>query len=182
MSIVVRRAAARSDRAAARLATRKALGALRALPLSDISLSISHKNGRALAAAARSHVSLGVDLECTSAIDPMHARYFLSPRERTARNATALTTMWVLKEAAWKALRCSSDMPLTALELAFDDRGGVRGVILCGVPHRARARLWTPWPGYIAALVVMRSSSEQRRSMSLASFRMTEGRRQRGVG
>ncbi len=121
-------------------------------------LSLAHRDGRAIAAASRSRIALGADLEPAGAIDPAHARYFLTRRERTAPNAPGLTERWVLKEAAWKALRCASDTPFAAIELAFNDAGALCGITLRGVQRPARARLLHPWPGYVAAVVATRST------------------------
>lgn len=124
-----------------------------------VSLSLSHRDGRAVAVASPSSLQVGVDLERASAVDPDHARYFLSCRERAARVRTSLAERWALKEAAWKALRCPADTPLMALELVVDDAGALRGVTLEG--ERLSARAWLPrtWPGYVAAVVAIRSVS-----------------------
>ncbi|MDQ6829534.1 MAG: 4'-phosphopantetheinyl transferase superfamily protein [Gemmatimonadota bacterium] len=185
MSIRVKVSARKSEDGAARAAAKRAVAALlgvgvdrvvlvprRAGPPSPwvrdgagrshrakAAVSLSHRDGRAIAAASRSSIAIGVDLEPAETMDPAHARYFLSPRERADASAPSLVTRWVIKEAAWKALRCARDTPLAALELIFDSAGELCATALRGVRRPARARLLEPWPGYIAAVVAMRSGT-----------------------
>jgi hypothetical protein len=59
----------------------------------------------------------GIDLEPAGAAAVEHAQYFLSKRERQLLDLYDATTLWTLKEAAWKALRLDTHERLTALEL-----------------------------------------------------------------
>ncbi len=174
-----------ADRLAGRRAARRALAALLGVPASGIvlvsrrnapptpfvsdgcggrhrvlaALSLAHRDGRAIASASAPSLRLGADIERVDAVHPGHARYFLSRRERgahRAHEAPALTEHWTLKEAAWKALRCPDDTPFSALELIFDRGATLRAVAVHGDRVRARARVLRPWPGYVAAVVVVR--------------------------
>ena len=121
-----------------------------------VGLSISHRDGRAVAVATRRRLSLGVDLERENSVDPSHARYFLSATELDRPTVHSSTALWVLKEAAWKALRCGRNLPFASLQVLFDAAGRVHAVALHGIRRRAVAKLWHPWPGWLAAVVVVR--------------------------
>jgi 4'-phosphopantetheinyl transferase EntD len=161
-----------ADHRASRLAARRAIRALvgpRASivirrrpgrpPLAEaggerpVSLSLSHRDGLAVAIAAPADSRVGVDLERLDAVAPEHVRYFLTARERWTAGVLPHAALWALKEAAWKALALGDDVPLAALELGVDRRGAVRGVWLRGKYHPAVALLSAPWPGYVVAIV-----------------------------
>jgi phosphopantetheinyl transferase (holo-ACP synthase) len=116
-------------------------------------VSLSHRAGRAAAAATTARGGLGVDLELTDQVGPAHAGYYLSPAERERAGVYSLTTLWTLKEAAWKALQCDATVPFTALQLEFDGSGAVVAVSLAGRTRPAVARLLGPWRGYVLAIV-----------------------------
>lgn len=84
------------------------------------SISIAHRDGWAIAAAAEPSMRVGVDIDRAGEIVPEHLRYFLGPRERCCGGPIDASLAWVLKEAAWKALALGSDVPFTALQLSFD--------------------------------------------------------------
>jgi len=84
------------------------------------SVSIAHRDGWAMAAAAEPSMRVGVDIDCAGEIVPEHLRYFLAPRESYCAGRIDASLAWVLKEAAWKALALGSDVPFTALQLWFD--------------------------------------------------------------
>lgn len=129
---------------------RDASGSHRVVPCA---VSLSHRAGRAAAAATAARGGLGVDLELRDQVHPAHDRYYLSPAERQRAGAYGLTTLWTLKEAAWKALRCTATVPFTALQLEFDAAGAVAAVSLCGRKHPAVARVLQPWRGFVLAIV-----------------------------
>lgn len=101
-------------------------GRHRAVP---VGLSISHRDDRAVAAAAPARLRVGVDLERSGSIPRSHARYFLAPSEMRFASDTDVTVLSSLKEATWKALRLGR-----------------------GVPFK-------PWPGYHLATVWMRGGT-----------------------
>jgi phosphopantetheinyl transferase len=114
-------------------------------------VSVSHRDGRAVAVADPVR-AVGVDLERDDAVPAGLERYFVAETERTAA-ATDLTRLWCLKEAAWKALGCGAELPFRELALEFDEAGEVRGVLVGTRRFPARARLSSPWPGYLLAIV-----------------------------
>lgn len=118
-----------------------------------VALSLAHRDGRAVAIAARQSCRVGVDLERWDGVAPEHARYFLTAREQRAAATLTPTLLWVIKEAVWKALSLSDDVPLTALELDIDHHGRLRGIWLRGHRWPAVATLMTPWPEYLVAAV-----------------------------
>jgi 4'-phosphopantetheinyl transferase len=106
-------------------------------PLS-IAISIAHCHGVAIAAAFGLTARVGVDVEPVDAVGPDERRYFATPSETGVDAAV----VWVLKEAAWKALGIGSATPFTALELRFDPRTAqLREVCIDGVRRRAHALL-----------------------------------------
>ena len=167
-----------AERRAARLAARRAISALagreanvvvqrtpgaaptvrargrRDAALAGIALSLTHRDGRAAAAAAPAGARVGIDLERADAVRPEHARYFLTCRERVARTLT-LSELWALKEAAWKALALDGAVPFHDLELDLDGAGRLRAVSVCGRRLPASATLATPYAGYVLATVTV---------------------------
>lgn len=118
-----------------------------------VALSLAHRDGRAVAIAARQKCRVGIDLERFDGVAAEHARYFLTPREQRAAATLTPTLLWVIKEAAWKALSLGDDVPLTALELDIDHHGRLRGLWLRGERRPAVATLMNPWPEYLVAAV-----------------------------
>jgi 4'-phosphopantetheinyl transferase EntD len=103
-----------------------------------LSISIAHCDGVAIAAAFDPSTRAGVDIERVGGVQPHQHRYFLSQRE----HAVDATLLWVLKEAAWKALGLSLGVPFTALELDFaPETSDLRGVRVDGALMTARARV-----------------------------------------
>jgi 4'-phosphopantetheinyl transferase EntD len=166
------RSVVEADREASRLAAHRAIRALVGTeatvvvvrrpgrpPLASVSdeqpvaLSLAHRDGRAVAIAARHHCHVGIDLERLDGVAPEHARYFLTVREQRAAGLLTPTLLWVIKEAVWKALSLRDDVPLTALELDVDHRGSLRGIWLRGEHRTAAATLISPWPEYLVAAV-----------------------------
>jgi len=120
------------------------------------SLSIAHRDGLAIAAAADSATLVGVDIERVDEIVPEHYRYFLAQRERSSAARIDATLVWVLKEAAWKALGLGAALPFTALQLAFArDTGRLQGVWVESAWMAARAHVMRfSRPRHLLAAVV----------------------------
>jgi len=100
-------------------------------------VSVSHRGDHAAAAAVSAQLRIGVDLEPAGAVRPASARHFLdSQEERDGRRGHDLTSLWTLKEAAWKALLLEAATPFHALRLRFGADGA-----LCRleIPSRGRA-------------------------------------------
>jgi 4'-phosphopantetheinyl transferase EntD len=106
-----------------------------------VSISLSHTDGAVVAAAATGW-DVGVDVEPADRVARGEVRYFLGGGERTGLAWHDATTLWCLKEAAWKALRCGPHVPFKAVQLRFDRSGRVVAVVLAGqrMPARARVR------------------------------------------
>ncbi len=119
-----------------------------------VALSLTHCDGRAIAAAATGAAGIGVDLECECRLPDGYTRYFLSPRERRQVLPSAVAC-WALKEAAWKALALDAAAPFSTIELFWND--GLPVAVRVGdrvIPTRAMLR--EPWPGYVCALIALR--------------------------
>ena len=129
------------------------------IPL-GLSISVSHTDGRALAAATSRPARVGVDLERADRVSPCHADYFLSRHERERSGSLTLTELWALKESAWKALGCDDTTPFGELELIFDARGGVCAVRLRAMVVPVVAELRHPWPGWVGAVVALDGVTE----------------------
>lgn len=128
-------------------------GAIELLPCV---VSIAHSGGRAVAAAASTNCArrIGVDLERAGVVSPRQLRLFASASERAL--GLDPTTLWTLKEAAWKAFSCDASMPFQALTVAAIGTARTPGHIvfaLRGEIVPAVACIWHPWPGWLAALV-----------------------------
>lgn len=119
----------------------------------ELALSLTHRDGLAAAMAATAPARIGIDLEREDAIAPDHARYFLTTHEQDALGRLSLSTLWALKEAAWKALSLNDDVAFHDLELHVDSLGELRAVSARGSYFAARSTLATPWPGYVLATV-----------------------------
>ncbi len=135
---------------------REASGHRRPLPLA---LSLTHRHGRAAAAVATRSLGIGVDLERRGAVAPEQARYFLAPGERRLAAHLDATLLWTLKEAAWKALGLGAAVPFQALELVLDGERRLCALAIHAAPQPARARLFTPWPGFVLAVVLTRRAA-----------------------
>lgn len=102
-------------------------------PLPD-RLTIAHRDGVAIAAAFPSRASVGVDIERIGEVSPLELGYIASQAERTRLRGIDPTLIWILKEAAWKALGLPSATPFSALQLLF--RSGTDELV--AVRHDAR--------------------------------------------
>jgi phosphopantetheinyl transferase len=152
-----RRAAAAFDEQASRtLLLEHRSGAAAKPRLADageptFTLAISHSRGRAVAAAAPRGAHIGVDLERDGGVAAEHVRFFAGPAEQRA--GLPPTTLWALKEAAWKAIGLDEATPFRSLRLELHAGGRLTAVRLDGIRIRATARIWAPWPGWTATLV-----------------------------
>lgn len=122
-------------------------------------LSISHRDGRAVAVADRAARRVGVDMERAGTVPPGTERYFLSETEREALSFIDATTLWSMKEAAWKALGCTDATPFTSLELRFDVNQRLETVLLGGRSHPAGAEVSTLPGGYVMAVVWLEAAA-----------------------
>lgn len=118
-----------------------------------LALSLTHRDGRGAAVAAPAPARVGIDLERHDAIAPERARYFLTPRERSASVTHSLAALWALKEAAWKALALAGDTCFHDVELGLGDAGRLEVVHSLGATFGATATLIAPWAGYVLAVV-----------------------------
>ena len=114
-------------------------------------LSLAHVSGRAIAAACGGAL-VGVDLECQRPLPRSWAAFFLTASEQ--RSGVDTLVSWVLKEAAWKAIGLTRADPFTSVELIWRD-AEVVGICHAGVHRPARAVLWHPWRGFLAAAVAV---------------------------
>lgn len=87
-------------------------------PLPD-RLTLAHRDGIAIAAVFPSGAAIGVDIERIGEVSPPELEYIASEPERARLRGIDPTLVWVLKEAAWKALGLPSVTPLSALHLVF---------------------------------------------------------------
>lgn len=99
---------------APRPAARNRAGGLSPLP---DRLTITHRDGVAIAAAFPSTASVGVDLERAAEVSSSELRYITSAPERARLHGIDATLIWILKEAAWKALDLAPATPLPSLQL-----------------------------------------------------------------
>jgi 4'-phosphopantetheinyl transferase EntD len=102
--------------AAPRPSLRNLAGSWSALPEC---LTIAHRDGIALAAAFPSTILVGVDIERAGELSPLELRYILSDSERSCSEGIDPTLVWVLKEAAWKALGLSPCTPFSLPQLVL---------------------------------------------------------------
>jgi len=107
-------------------------------PLPD-RLTLSHRDGVAIAAAFPSSAAVGVDLERAGGVSSRELRYFMSEAERSCLPHIDATLVWILKEAAWKALGLAPTTPFSSLQLVF--RAGARTLAAVRLgTHELRAR------------------------------------------
>ena len=117
-------------------------------------LSLAHCDGRGVAGARSPGARIGVDLERAGSVAPGHRHLFASDDE-IARGPDDATSLWVLKEAAWKALQLDGSRPLRFLALEFNRRRELQAVRVGDQRFCASAALLHPWLGYVAALVLV---------------------------
>jgi 4'-phosphopantetheinyl transferase EntD len=126
------------------------VGRVRALP---VALTVSHRLGRAVAAAHPTGLPMGVDLERQGSVPQGLERLFLSAPEHVLLAHHDATTLWALKEAAWKALGLHRSDPFHSLTIVCDRDGALRSLRHGGGETAAAATIWRPWTHFIAALV-----------------------------
>lgn len=144
----------RRDWRAGRLAAKRAVAHLRGVrPTARVLLSVAHAAGRAAAVASAGRGRVGIDLEREGSIHPSHARYFLTRAERSLVRRFGITTLWVLKEAAWKALGLDDATPFTAVELCADPQGEITALMLRRERRCVRVLVTQPWPEFILGVV-----------------------------
>ena len=124
----------------------------------DISLSLSHRGGRALSVVGLSGPSLGCDLEVVEQRDHSFAADFFTENEQKmldrafAEEQSLLTTLlWSAKESALKSMHVGLRLDTTSLEVSPED--GLWGHVLprggdCWSPLSVRVtgdRILTGW-------------------------------------
>jgi phosphopantetheinyl transferase len=117
-----------------------------------LNVSIAHRDGIACAAASSLAVRIGTDIE-REGMPRDYARYFATPHETAALDVIGPGALWVLKEAAWKALGLDDGVPFSALTMCFSTRGGFSGVRFNDAFISARAHLWRHPGGLISATI-----------------------------
>lgn len=148
---VLRRPHARAD-----VLMRSSEGGWSSLPLT---LSLSHRDGRSAAAAAGPGVRVGVDVERMASIAYDHLRYFATEDERRFGPRSS-SSLWALKEAAWKAMDMAPESPFHALELRFTEAREVCAVRASGREYPAHSMLLRPWGRtHVVALVIVGAPS-----------------------
>jgi len=121
----------------------------------DARLSISHRDGLAVAVVAPPGVRVGVDVERAGSVPLQAVRYFLTSVEREMASWVDPTVLWSLKEAAWKALGLGRSVPFQAMELRGGADGQLLGVTVHGVFMPMHTRMSRPWPGFHAVAIWM---------------------------
>jgi 4'-phosphopantetheinyl transferase len=136
-----------------------------------ISVSLSHRGGRALAAVA-DRGALGCDLELVEPRSAAFVRPWLSPSEQAlvaeaavGERAHAANLLWTAKEAAAKALRggLRLDLQRTVVDLDSADppeRGWWSMRVACD--DKTLAGWWRSEPGWTMAVVVEPASDAPR--------------------
>lgn len=123
-------------------------------PARSVSLSITHRHGRAAAVASTGTTRVGIDLERLDAVPAGSERLFLTRLERRrVENGMSSTVLWTLKEASWKALRLAPTVGFHDLQLDIDDEHELRGVLLRGHRFSASATVASPWARHVLATV-----------------------------
>ena len=115
-------------------------------------VSIAHGDGHAAAVVADAGARVGIDIERVGSVNPAEVRMFAAQVERVGE--IDATTLWVLKEAAWKALKCARDTPFHSVQLEFSGHV-LTAVRLADERWEARAHVWTPWARWVGAIVYM---------------------------
>lgn len=121
----------------------------------DARVSISHRDGFAVAVVAPAGVRVGVDLERSGSIPLQAIGYFLTPAEQKMATYVDPAVLWSLKEAAWKALGLGRSVPFRAMQLCTNGPGQLLGVIVQDVFVPMHTRMSRPFPGFHAAAIRM---------------------------
>lgn len=121
----------------------------------SVAIALTHRDGRAAAIAAPAGTRIGIDFERLDAVRPEHQRYFLSADERRAALGTHGTTLWALKEAAWKALQLDGSVGFKGLDLAMNSTAELTAVSCDGRRYDAVSAVSVPWAGYVMVAVVL---------------------------
>lgn len=105
-------------------------------------VSIAHRDGVGIAAAADRGALIGVDIERVGDIAPTDHRYFIAPRECAFVARFGATLLWVLKEAVWKALNLTLSTSFASVQLDFDaESDDLQGVWFESTRLAANARV-----------------------------------------
>ena len=110
--------------------------------LLPLTISIAHCDGVGIAAVAERGSFVGVDVERAGDVVPRDHRYFVARRERAFVRRFGATLLWVLKEAAWKALGLALSTSFQSVQLDFDaTHDDLSGVWVGNTRLDARARV-----------------------------------------
>jgi len=89
-------------------------------------MSLSHSGNAVAVAISTNAFPIGVDIEVVGPLRAEALRLIAShPRERawydrqTGRESDALATLWTIKEAIWKTLHCSDEVPISEISIEF---------------------------------------------------------------
>jgi 4'-phosphopantetheinyl transferase len=135
------------------------------------SVSLSHRDGRALAVVAPASARLGCDLELVEPRAPVFAADYFTERERAVVAEAAageldliVTLIWAAKEAALKAMRCGlrADTRWVEVELrrgAAASEGWEQLVVRSVRDHRAFGGWWRHGDGLIRTIVTEAASA-----------------------
>jgi 4'-phosphopantetheinyl transferase len=117
-----------------------------------VSVSLSHREGRALAAVADSPVAVGCDLELLEPRSPAFVRDWLAPEEHGLEPNLA----WTAKEAAAKVRRAGLRLDVRSAVARLPDGQEVEGwkplVVDWTREGFATAGWWRAEPGWVMAL------------------------------
>ncbi|MDX1495310.1 MAG: 4'-phosphopantetheinyl transferase superfamily protein [Longimicrobiales bacterium] len=134
------------------LRLRDALGGSRRV---SRALSLSHRDGHAVAVTAPSGTRIGVDLERAGSVQLSTVQELLTPFELEIAHEVDPTVIWSVKEAAWKALGLGTSVEFAEVELRADPMGRLIGIDVLGAFVPMHTRIAEPWPGFICAKVWM---------------------------
>ena len=119
--------------------------------LAAVTISLSHRNGRAVCAVARGSVQLGCDLERTEPhSDAFIADYFTAEEQRLVVEASAvdrpplLALLWSAKESALKALHTGLRLDTRLVTVRLVDAFDLNGWIPLRVHYRP-AQVFHGW-------------------------------------
>lgn len=118
-----------------------------------LAVSIAHRDGWGVAAAAPFGVRIGVDIERADAVKADMKRYFVSPVEARSAEAVGAATFWTMKEAAWKTFGLGDDDTFADLQLCVGPAGDLQVARVRGIWFTAQAMVWSLPNGLIAAAV-----------------------------
>lgn len=129
-----------------------------------VSLTLSHSEGRAMAAVAGDALAIGCDIELVESRSDEFVRDYFTPTERAAIDAAGpegraltATLMWSAKESALKALRVGLRFDTRSVEVrpcrGAEEDGWLALEVSAGRPGRSFRGWWRESGGFVLALV-----------------------------